>query len=346
MSPYAYLPFIAQGDSMMSEQATGEREAAEEDRLCAVEARSVRDDGVLRTPSHRLGGGGLQAMLVGNGSAGVIVVAIGAALRVGAGGADLSIAGLRSVTRIFWAILVFISVACALIFSHFRRSVAGVELAIAAMGAEGAGAARAAGERVWRSQRRGSGFVLLGEAATDDRHTLAHGSDAAAAVPSSIGASPPRAKEGAAERLRRLGAVAAAVAAPAASQFLVYAVTLAAWPSIPGRARFGTTSIWTTPALAPYWFTFVLAAFNVTDCAARLGRSALERLASRLPPYVFALACAARFALLALIYVAALAPGAIGLGADVPSGGGGEFILFLPFHFCETCSQLDSLPLT
>lgn len=322
---------------MMSEAVA--RPASEPDAdgsLSAEATRGVHGDGPvpsspLPPQPHQLGGGGLQAMLVGNGSAGVVVVAIGAALRVGAGGADLSVAGLRRVTRIFWAILVFISIACALIFAYFRRTVAGVEPAIVAMGADGAAAARAAGERVRCAQRRRGGFDALEDTAAEAACVVA-GSERSASADAARAAAPPAsrdaavgargaAKEGAAARLRRLRAVAVAVAAPAASQFLVYAVTLAAWPSIPGRARFAPSSVWGAPALAPYWFTFVLAAFNATDCAARLGRSALERLASRLPPCVFVAACVARCALLALVYAAALAPGAIGLGAAAPSGG-------------------------
>ena len=266
---------------------------------------------------QQLGGGGLQAMLVGNASAGVIVIAIGTALRVAAGGADLSVDRLRDVTRIFWGVLIIVSLACALIFRAFARNVRGAGVAIAAMGAEGVDAARAAHERAERGGDRSSSSSRI---ATDREHAglmLLATADRSADDGGSRGVA--KETSAAAVRLRRLCAVASFVWAPATCQFLVYGITLAAWPSIPGRARFASDSLWARKDIGPYWFTFVLAAFNVADFLSRLARGWLDRLAAQLPPFTFVLFCLGRGALLALIYVASLAPGTIGLGSSSSS---------------------------
>merc|ERR1712227_516831 len=77
-------------------------------------------------------------------------------------------------------------------------------------------------------------------------------------------------------RLQSLKQVAYTIRLPAVCQFLVYAVTLAAWPSIPGGAC--PEGIF-KPA-KDYYFTIIVAGYNVMDFVARCGLPWLQYFAS------------------------------------------------------------------
>lgn len=103
-------------------------------------------------------------------------------------------------------------------------------------------------------------------------------------------------------RAAALRDAACAVRVPAACQALCFGVTLAAWPSVPGAAcaeggfeRMGQG----------WWFTLVIAVYNVLDFLSRLNLRRLQSIAARLSPRACLSACAARIPLVAIIYACA-----------------------------------------
>jgi hypothetical protein len=99
-------------------------------------------------------------------------------------------------------------------------------------------------------------------------------------------------------RMRGLKTALRATWRPAMCQFLCFGVTLTAWPSIPGSACVEGPF----RALGQgWWFTIVVAVYNVLDLLGRLHLGRLQQLATRLGPRGCLLACACRMALPPLI---------------------------------------------
>ena len=222
--------------------------------------------------------------MVGNASAGVVVVAASALTRLAAGGAAPSGAQLGIAARAFFGLQVASSAAsCALYLVALRRSPRLLA------------AARGAGRRGAASSASAIGSPLL----TPD-------------VARGAGEAPPR--SGWRERGAAVRAAAGAVWLPAACQALCFGTTLAAWPSIPGAAcvegglaRLGQG----------WWFTLVVLVYNVVDFAARLHLPLLQRLAARARPRSCLAACAARTLLVPLIYACVRPRLVHGMGGNV-----------------------------
>ena len=144
-------------------------------------------------------GGATQAMMVGNASAGVVVVAVSVALRLAAGGYDPSPSQLRLSARLFFAALVVYAAACGALYAWLRSTAV---------------------------------LRLPPPPSTTAAHRPPPPSTTAPHAP------PKPLAITAAFRVRWLGLCAAGRVAvlPAACQFLIFGVTLTAWPSIPGAA--------------------------------------------------------------------------------------------------------------
>ena len=247
-------------------------------------ARAVRVSQVLLEPalfglaSAFRGGGATQAMMVGNASAGVVVVLASVLTRLAAGGGAPSAAQLGVSARLFYALQVGYAVASAAMYLWLLRRSPRL-----------AAAARGQSEAPVRTAECAASPALEREAASTRAAALLLG-----------------------RRLTRLHTAARACWLPAACQALCFGVTLAAWPSIPGAAC--VAGGWMAQG---WWFTIVVGVYNVLDFGARLRLRRLQAIARRVRPAQCLRLCVARVALVPLIYACA-APGLLaGAGGNV-----------------------------
>ena len=229
-------------------------------------------------------GAATQAMMVGNATAGVLVSVASVVTRLAAGGANPSLPQLRVAARLFFGLQLLSSLGCTCLF---RRMLRGSQ-ALAAL---------AATTTPWHLARP----TPAGDAACAGAR-----SDAAPPSPRLEARHPSTSgwwrayQTGLVERTRLLAMAARAVRLPALCQLLVFAVTLASWPSIPGAAcaegwlrGLGGRDGW--------WFTVVVTTYNLLDFAARLHLRRLQRTARRVSARACVLGCLARLALPPLI---------------------------------------------
>ena len=282
------------------------------------------------------GGGATQAMMVGNASAGVVVVAASVLTRLAAGGASLSQEQLGEAARWFYGLQIAYSVlsvglyaallrrsprlaAAARSGAHSRCCAAAASQPLLAatrststaapsyrQGEEGSGGEAESGGRV--GVATATTMARTAAADGDDGSGRRHGSAAvdAMAVDVATVVDVAMAGEGARRRFRErvlaLRAAACAVWQPAACQALCFGVTLATWPSVPGTACIGGPF---RRMGQDWWFTLVVAIYNLLDMAARVHLRTLQRVAARLSPRTCLRACVARTVLVPLVYACA-----------------------------------------
>lgn len=231
-------------------------------------------------------------MMVGNASAGVIVVLASVVTRLAAGGGgDPTTEQLGVAAKLFFGLQVVLAMASIVLYVLLVR----------------------------RSPRLAAAVDPAGAAAAAV-HVPSTATNTSTIVPEPETRSPTTTTAATAlrERLVGLGLAARAVWLPATCQALTFGVTLAAWPSIPGAAcPAGDFEQWSSG----WWFTLVVATYNVLDMGARLHLRGLQAVAAHMSPRACLAACVARILLVPLIY-ACVSP-------HLLAGGGGNVVILL-----------------
>jgi hypothetical protein len=218
--------------------------------------------------------GAVQAMMLGNAFAGVVTIVANFLL---AGGKS-SVTDLRTGTRLFFALSVVISAVCLVVFCQLV-TLEPIRRAMAASTKHSTKPATAAA-----IERRNKVDADDGEDHGEDSEC---GSDDGE-----------MAKPSCWTRYVALRKVARIVWRPALCQFLVYAATLASWPSIPG----GACAEGVFKPIKASYFTLIIAAYNVMDFGARCGLPWLQRAARGVSGRQLLLYSCLRVLLVPLIY--------------------------------------------
>ena len=276
-------------------------------------------------------GSATQAMFVGNGAAGVVVVGISVLVRFAAGGSEPSPVQLRLSAQVFFGVSILYSGICAAIFTALLRG--------NLLPPSSSGNLLPPLGKLLPPSSSGNLLPPLGNLLPPSSTCGVDGASSTTLPTECRAGTDTKASwhDPLCARVRGLASAARVAGMPACCQFLIFGTTLAAWPSIPG----GACALGDFGALGQgWWFDLVVALYNLLDFAARLHLPRLQHAARHASQRATLAASGARLLLVPLIY-ACVRPRLIGGGAGNATILVAVAILALTNGFLATLSMMQ-----